>query len=189
MTGSPDGALLVVIDMQRVFEEPDSPWAVPGFDALTAPIERLVEAFGDRVVFTRFVTPAMLSGGWADYYREWSFILEPGAAPLLDLADPWAGHDLPVIAKPTFSAYGAELQEVARNQGAGTLILCGVSTECCVLATALEAADAGMSVHIVQDACASVEAAAHESALRVAEVGFSPIIAITTVEDELDRIG
>jgi nicotinamidase-related amidase len=171
-----DGPLLVVIDMQRVFAEPGSPWHVPDFGTLTEPIERLIEAFGDRVVFTRFVTPDEPEGSWQEYYRTWSFIREPGAAELLDLAEPWSSRAKRVIDKPTFSAFGPELKALAGPSN--TLVLCGVSTECCVLATALAAADAGMTVRIVADACASVDAATHECALRVMEAGFSPIIGI-----------
>jgi nicotinamidase-related amidase len=183
MTVSRSGTLLAVIDMQRVFAETDSPWCVPGFAGIVSPIERLVQAFGDRVVFTRFIVPAVPEGSWVDYYREWGFILQPGAKDLLDLTSPWAGRDLPVIDKPTFSAFGAELRE---HLGRGeTLVLCGVSTECCVLATALEAVDAGISVRLVTDACASVSQEAHEAALLVAQTGFAPMVTITSVEEEL----
>jgi nicotinamidase-related amidase len=183
MTALRDGALLAVIDMQRVFAEVDSPWSVPGFAGIISPIENLVRAYGDRVVFTRFIVPAVPEGSWVDYYREWSFILQPGAKELLDLAPPWSGRDLPIIDKPTFSAYGPELREHL-SQG-DTLVLCGVSTECCVLATALEAVDAGISVHLVSDACASVTQEAHEAALLVAQTGFAPMVTITSVEEEL----
>lgn len=183
MTEPLGDALLVVVDMQRVFAETDSPWCVPDFAGIMSPVEALVGAYGDRVVFTRFVVPAVPEGSWAVYYREWSFMLQPGAEKLLELAPPWAGRDLPVIDKPTFSAYGPQLQE---HLGQGdTVVLCGVSTECCVLATALDAVDAGISVRIVADACASVTREAHESALLVAQTGFAPMLTITTVEEEL----
>jgi nicotinamidase-related amidase len=185
MTSGREDALLVVIDMQRVFAEPDSPWSVPDFPRLEEPISRLLEAFGERAVFTRFVVPDVLVGSWRDYYREWSFVLEPDGERLLELAPPWSDHHHTVIDKPTFSAYGYELQALARRLDTSTLVLCGVSTECCVLATALAAADDGMSVRIVADACASVDRAAHEAALLVAITGFSPMIALTTVAEEI----
>jgi nicotinamidase-related amidase len=183
MTGA-RGELLVVVDMQRVFAEADSPWCVPGFAGIVAPIEKLVAAYGERVVFTRFVVPRGPEGSWADYYREWSFMLQPGAEKLLELAPPWSDVKLPIIDKPTFSAYGSDLR---KHLGpSAILVLCGVSTECCVLATALDAVDAGISVRIVADACASVSREAHECALLVARTGFAPMVTITRVEDELD---
>jgi nicotinamidase-related amidase len=184
MTSGGEDALLVVVDMQSVFAEPDSPWCVPGFATLEEPISRLLQAFGERAVFTRFVVPDVPAGSWRQYYQEWSFILEPGAESLLELAAPWSDHHRP-IDKPTFSAYGQELQYLAHRVDTSTLVLCGVSTECCVLATAIAAADDGMSVRIVRDACASVDRATHEAALHVALAGFSPLIALTTVREEI----
>jgi nicotinamidase-related amidase len=185
MTPSDEDALLVVIDMQRVFADPVSPWAIPDFPTLEEPIFRLLTAFGERVTFTRFVVPAEPAGSWRTYFREWSFALEPGAERLFELAAPWSDDGRRPIDKPTFSAYGSELQNVVRRLGITTLVLCGVSTECCVLATALAAVDDGMAVRIVRDACASVDQATHEAALHVALTGFAPAIALTTVGDEL----
>ena len=45
------------------------------------------------------------------------------------------------------------------------MVLAGVSTDCCVLSTALAAADAGVRVRVVADACAGVSEAGHERAL------------------------
>jgi nicotinamidase-related amidase len=185
MTSGTEDELLVVVDMQRVFAEPDSPWCVPEFATLDEPISHLVHAFGERVVFTRFVTPDAPAGSWRDYYQEWSFILEPEAQPLLELAAPWSEQPGTVIDKQTFSTYGSELRDLMRRFDTSTLVLCGVSTECCVLATALAAADDGVWVRIVRDACASVDRAAHEAALHVALTGFAPMIALTTVAEEI----
>ena len=67
-------------------------------------------------------------------------------------------------------------------------MLCGVATDCCVISTALRAADDGMFVRIVADACRGATAEAHERALALAE-GFAPQITLTTVDGELRRIG
>jgi nicotinamidase-related amidase len=66
-------------------------------------------------------------------------------------------------AKSTYSVFGApELRaELDRDE----LVLCGVETDCCVLATALEAIDHGVSVTVVEDAVASPSPAGHEGAL------------------------
>lgn len=176
----------MIIDLQRVFAEAGSPWRIPGFAALTEPIERLRAAFGAQVVFTRFVVPQHPEGSWREYYQTWDFALHPDA-PLFDLAPPWSEWQGPVIDKTTFSAFGPELMKYAGH--GNTLVLCGVSTECCVLSTAIAAVDAGTPVRIVSDACASVDAATHESALRVAEMGFAPMISLSTVEQELSRPG
>ena len=87
--------------------------------------------------------------------------------------------------RPTFSKWGPELREAAGPSG--TLVLCGVATDCCVLCTALPAADAGMFVRVVGDACAGATPEAHRSALTVMR-GYAPQIEVTTVAEELARL-
>ncbi len=173
--------LLAVIDMQPVFAA-GSPWATPGFAALTEPILQLVRAFGPRVVFTRFVVPARPEGSWVEYYETWRFVTAPEAAPLLELAEPWRDLAQQVIARPTFSKWGPELS--ALLGGTAPLVLCGVATDCCVLATALAALDHGARVRVVGDATAGVTGEAHTAALRLL-AGFAPQARVTTVAEEL----
>lgn len=168
--------------MQRVFREPESPWATPGFNELIQPIDRLVRSFGERVAFTRFLIPAGPEGAWADYYRLWDFVLDPSAAPLLELTSPWTNTHHVMVEKPAFSKWGSELRELAGPSK--TLVVCGVATDCCVVATALDAADDGMYVRVVSDACAGIDGQAHARAIALM-AGFPPHIAITTVEQEL----
>ena len=52
------------------------------------------------------------------------------------------------------------------------LVLVGVSTDCCVLSTALAAADEGVSVRVVADACAGVDDDTHTR--RWASSGCTP---------------
>ncbi len=47
----------------------------------------------------------------------------------------------------------AERAERVRRRGG--MVLCGVSTDCCVLMTALAAVDDGVAVRVVADACAA----------------------------------
>jgi len=69
--------LLVVVDMQELFRDPASPWLIPRFDELAEPIGRLIEAFGDRVAFTRFVVPDAPSGSWVPYYETFAPVTDP----------------------------------------------------------------------------------------------------------------
>jgi len=175
-------ALLVVIDMQRVFGDPESPWATPGYEGVVEPVRRLVEAYGDRVVFTRFVLPDKPAGSWIPYYELWNAVTLPEARRLFDLTEPFALRGPHTLDRPTFSKWGPELR--AQAAPAGTLVLCGVATDCCVISTAIAAADAGMFVRVVADACAGVNDAAHHSALGVM-AGYAPQIVLTSVEREL----
>ena len=73
--------------------------------------------------------------------------------PLYDLV-----HDLPVADAVVLDA--PDVRQVGRGDwpprspGVTEIVLTGVSTDCCVLSTALAAADAGVHVRVVADACA-----------------------------------
>ncbi|MDP9096367.1 MAG: cysteine hydrolase [Pseudomonadota bacterium] len=171
---------LMVIDLQPAFAHPDSPWFTPTLDAVTVQIERLVRRFGTQVVFTRFVPPDAPWGSWRQYYEQASWALQHGAAPLWDLEARWAGRAS--IGKHTFSKWGPEVRQFIGVDDVA--VLCGVSTECCVLMTALAAVDDGAHVRVVADACASKSTDAHRQALAVMG-GRAPQLRITTAAEEL----
>lgn len=174
--------LLVVIDMQRVFAEPDSPWAAPRF-AEAAGVRRLLPAFGDRVTFTRFVAPGTPEGAWRAYYERWPFALQSPDARLWQLTDEFAPRARQVLDTGTFGKWTPELARRAAPQG--RLVLAGVSTDCCVLSTALAAADAGIEVLVAADACAGADDASHARALQVMDL-YRPLIRVTTVAELLE---
>ena len=63
-------------------------------------------------------------------------------------------------------------------------MLAGVSTDCCVLSTALAAADAGTPVRVVGDACAGADDDSHAAALRILQLQ-SPLIEVVSLADVL----
>jgi nicotinamidase-related amidase len=176
--------LLVVVDMQRVFAETDSPWAVPGCHEVIPKIERLVDVFGDRAVFTRFLPFDEPKGAWADYYAMHPFFLRPDAHGLSHLVEPFASRGGTTFDTSTFSKFGPRLEALAGPER--TIVLAGVATDCCVISTALSAADAGMRVRVVADACAGMTSDTHGAAVAVM-AGYAGHIEVTTVEEELAR--
>jgi len=174
-------ATLVVIDMQRVFGESDSPWFTPRFAEVVGPIQRLVGAYRPHVVFTRFVAPAVPAGAWRRYYELWPFALQPPDARIYELVDEFAGEPFPTVDATTFGKVGDELNAIL---GGGRMVLAGVSTDCCVLSTALAAADAGTPVRVVGDACAGADDDSHAAALRILQLQ-SPLIEVVSLADVL----
>ncbi|MFE0454434.1 cysteine hydrolase family protein [Streptomyces sp. NPDC058914] len=174
--------LLTVIDMQHVFADPASPWAAPRFAEAAAGVRRLLPAFGDRVTFTRFVAPERPSGAWRAYYERWPFARQPPQAPLWHLTEEFAPSAHDVLDAPTFGKWSPHL--AARVAPEGRLVLAGVSTDCCVLSTALAAADAGTEVLVAADACAGADDDSHAKALYVMDL-YRPLIRVTTVADVL----
>ena len=174
----PDDAWLVVVDMQQVFTG-ESPWSAPRYDHAAAGIERLLPRFTHRTVFTRFVAPERPQGAWVPYYRDWPFALVPETDALWDLTEPFATAAAdrrdPVVTETTFGKWGTGLQAVVGDHP--HLVLVGVSTDCCVLSTALAAADAGATVTVVADACAGASDGDHERALAAMRL-YAPLITV-----------
>jgi nicotinamidase-related amidase len=170
---------LVVVDLQHVFGDPDTPWTAPRFDEIRPRIRRLVEAFADRVVWTRFVAPAEPIGTWKEYYEEYDFALQPADAHCYRLVEDPGSHR--VIDAPTFGKWGPHLMEVV---GEGPLTVTGVATDCCVLSTVLPAADAGLPVVVVSDACAGADDQAHEDTLRILGC-YAPLVQVTSTAELL----
>jgi len=169
---------LVAIDLQHVFAAADSPWASPAFETAAAGVARLAPAFGDRTVFTRYVAPERPQGAWNQYFQVWPFALVPHDDPLYDLDERFRDAAR-IETRETFGKWDAELHAAIGE--ASEIVLAGVSTDCCVLSTALAAADAGIRVRLVVDACAAPTAADHERAILTMEM-YAPLIELTSVD-------
>lgn len=170
--------VLAVIDLQRIFADADSGWATPDFQRVVKPVRSLVEVLAPRVVFTRFVVPDKPVGSWSTYYEHYPFALQPPDSSAYQLVDEFSG--VPTLDKPTFSKWGAELAD--RVGEGGHLVLAGVTTDCCVITTALAAVDAGVYVQVVADACAGVDEESHRKALDIMRL-YSPMLEVVTVDD------
>jgi nicotinamidase-related amidase len=173
---------LAVIDMQRVFGEPGSAWLAPRFGEIVKPVRDLVTAFQPDVVFTRFIAPATPAGSWRRYYEAWPFALQPPDARIYELVDEFAAGAGPTVDATTFSKWGPDL--AAHVGDTGRLVLAGVSTDCCVLSTALAAADEGIAVQVVADACAGVDDESHVKALDILRL-YAPLVEVVTLDDVL----
>lgn len=181
MTAS-DGAWLVVVDMQRVFADPASAWATPGYEEASAGVRRLLPSFREHTVYTRFVAPDPPIGSWVPYYEQWPDQLRPRAARLWDITDEFDIRGAPVVTATTFGKWGPDL--AAATGHTRRLVVAGVSTDCCVLSTALAAADAGCFVTVPGDACAGLSEADHQRALDAMAL-YAPLITVTTIDDVL----
>jgi nicotinamidase-related amidase len=102
----------------------------------------------------------------------------PGAAPVPGL------HEADVVVEKTRDSafHGSRLADVLRERGIDRLVLCGVSTESCIAATATAAYAADLRVTLVEDATASVERAQHAQTLEVLHTQYrQPVVAAREV--------
>jgi nicotinamidase-related amidase len=187
MTAAPP-PWLAVIDMQEVFADPDSAWFTPRFGEIVGPVKELVAAFRPRVTFTRFVAPAQPAGAWRRYFEQWPFALRPPGDPIYRLAGDFAdeadeaAQAGPGLEATTFSKWGPDL--AGRVGEGGRLVLAGVSTDCCVLSTAVAAADAGVEVQVVADACAGATDESQDQALALLRL-YEPLIEVVSLGEAL----
>ena len=118
-------------------------------------------------------------GSWTRYYERWPFALDPAFGWLWALDAPW--QDRASLASHTFSKWVPAAQATV-DPGAA-LVLCGVSTDCCVLMTALAAVDDGRQVRVVADACAA-KTPAHQARALELLAGRAPQLSIVTAAEE-----
>ena len=173
---------LVIIDMQVDFFV--SPELARCRDDLVGACRRLVDtarAQGAPVIEVRTVH-AHDGSTWALNMRDddqgMALAGSPGAAPLPGLGEP----DLVVEKTRDGAFHGTPLRDLLRRRGIEHLVLCGVSTESCIAATATEAYAEDLRVTLVEDATASVVQAQHAQTLEVLHAQYrQPVVAAREV--------
>ncbi len=157
-------AVHLCIDMQRVFVE-ETRWHTPWAERVMPQVARLCERHAERTIFTRFVPlerAETAPGTWQRYYEAWpEMTLDRLAPAMLELAQPLAHFSPPAMLfdKRVLSPWhDGSLAPLLIGRGVRTLIVSGLETEVCVLATVLGAVDHGFRVVIAMDAiCGSAD--------------------------------
>lgn len=157
---------LVVVDVQHDFL-PGGALGVPGGDQVLPPISRLLaaaRAAGTTIVASRDWHPAnhvsfvARGGPWPPHCVQGSDGAE--LSPALDLSGVTIldkGDDPDVDAYSAFDGTG--LEQRLRTAGVERVVVCGLATDYCVRATALDALAAGFATVVVTDAVAAVDVA------------------------------
>jgi nicotinamidase-related amidase len=84
--------------------------------------------------------------------------------------------DETIVNKTTLGAFNSStIEMVLRQLGVASLIVTGVSTNCCVETTARDAADRGFACVIVDEATADYDPGSHEAALRAFHFNFGRV--------------
>lgn len=166
----PTTAALVIVDMQNDFCHPDGYYARAGRDisalaGAVAPVATLLaraRGAGLTIVFTRLVHDEA-RGAMEERHqikpRRWTAHgkrLTPGSwgADVIDALRPRAGEL--IIDKLGYSAFDdTSLEHDLHQHGVKTVLLAGVVTYACVLATGFAAFDRGFDVLLVRDAAGS----------------------------------
>jgi nicotinamidase-related amidase len=183
----PPTALHIVVDMQELFRSHPE-WGTQALTGIVPPIRRLLQAKPENAYFSRFI-PArradQAEGMWQRYYHRWHSVtldqLDPAQIDVIHELKPWARR---VGDKPGYSAL-ASPDIRAAAVGARDVILTGVETDVCVLATAIEAMEAGLRVILAGDALTSSSLSCHAKALDILHDRFDEQIEVATVDQIL----
>ncbi|NJE42769.1 nicotinamidase [Thermococcus sp. GR6] len=168
-------AALIVVDMQRDFM-PGGALPVPDGDKIIPRVNEYIRKFKERgalIVATRDWHPEdhisfMEQGGpWPKHCVQNT----PGAEFVVELPE-----DAVVISKaadPDKEAYsgfeGTNLAEILKEKGVKRVYVCGVATEYCVKATALDAVRHGFETYLLRDAVRGINPEDEGNALRELE--------------------
>jgi nicotinamidase-related amidase len=198
MSSSPidvDRTAVLVIDMQNDFVEEGAPLEFPEGRRVIPAIRKVLDAARARDMAVVYAAHVHRRGG-ADMgiHRD----LYPPVAAGKALVDGERGVEIhpelaprpgePVVKKHRYNSfYATDLEIILRGLGVETVVLTGMTTECCVLGTARGALERGFRSVVVSDACASCDypdlgagpmsaAEMHLAALRVMSLTSSQLI-------------
>jgi len=162
---------LIVVDMQRDFM-PGGALPVPEGDKIIPKVNEYIRKFREKgalIVATRDWHPENhisfkeRGGPWPRHCVQNT----PGAEFVVELPE-----DAVIISKATepdreaYSGFeGTNLAEILRGKGVKRVYICGVATEYCVKATALDALKHGFEVYLLSDAVKGISPDGEKRAL------------------------
>ncbi|WP_082585012.1 cysteine hydrolase [Caulobacter sp. Root655] len=182
---APGRTAVLIIDMQVDFASPDGVLGAFIDMSVVAPALAAAQALADSaraagvpVVFVGLsTTPETDSPAWNERMRR------RGGDPDVDAAlcragavgsDFYGPKPLPgerVVSKTRYSGFvGTDLDVKLTEMDVDTLVVAGLTTECCVDSTVRDAFDLDYHVFVAADACAAYEADIHAASLKVMEL-------------------
>lgn len=179
---TPARTAVLIVDMQVDFASPEGALATYFDMSVVQPAveaaKRLADAArtaGVPLVFAGlFTTPETDSLAWRERIRRQggdpdseAGICRSGATGSGFYGPQPAPGEL-VIRKTRYSAFqGGELDARLRGMGVDTLVIAGLTTECCVDTTVRDAFDLDYHVFVAADACAAYEPDLHLASLKI----------------------
>jgi nicotinamidase-related amidase len=189
--GPVENAIHLCVDMQRLFVEA-TPWHAPWANRVMPAVAALCERRPERTLFTRFIpaaAPHAAVGTWRRYYSRWPEMTRDRLpAETLDLAVPLQHFAPPatVFDKHVYSPWwDGRLSSLLAERGVGTLVISGLETEVCVLATVLGGIDHGFRVVIAADAICSSADETHDAMRRIYDSRFGMQVEVAETEEIL----
>jgi ureidoacrylate peracid hydrolase len=186
---APDRTALLLIDMQVDFADPDGSMAMDGTD-MTAPqaalrqAERLATSAREAGVACVFVRLVTKPGDETSFLAEWKRRRHDAAPPLCREGSRGAefvgpkpqGGEL-VFSKQRYNAFhGTGLDIALRGEGIDTLVVAGLTTECCIDSSVRAAFERDYHAFVVGDATACYEPRLQRAALKALALNCATIL-------------
>lgn len=185
-------AVHLCVDAQRMFLE-GTEWKVKWLSRTLPNICSITKAHPGKTIFTRFIPvekPGDGHGMWRSYYRRWAQMTRQNLDPhFIDIIPELAAlaPSAEIIDKDVYGPWlCTSLHKRLTDKGIDTLIITGLETEVCVLATISGAVDLGYRVIVVDDAVCSSTDISHDSILNVYRQRYSMQIEIVKTTDILN---
>ena len=182
--------VLLLVDLQNLFLDSSSPVFLPAWPGAHDTCTALLKTFRLRnfpIIWTRHESkspdPSVKDNEQKSCVEVGQLFGRPVLPldPLAQLAPEWIPREEEmVIIKHQYSAWSFEDLDLFIPPQS-PLILAGVSTNRCILATAVDSASRGRVCIVAADACASTNEQMHESALAVLAGGFAYVAATSEI--------
>ena len=182
---------LVIVDMVRDTLEGGRtyPMTMPA-RMLVPVIDDLAEWMRSRGFQVVFACDSFLAGDFLfrSRLRPQSLRATPGSLPTTLIR---RGPQDMVLEKRRFSAFfKTDLDQTLRTLGIDCILVCGITTHVCVLATALDALSNDFSAIILEDACAAPSKETHRAVLEAYRATpLQPLLRVMTCEQAKRLLG
>ena len=195
---------LLIVDMQYIDAHPDYGYGLKAkeegtFDTLAYYFDRIAKVvipniaqLADRfrelvqpVVYVRIGSRRQDGADTSWRYRQFNLLAPPGSKEREILGEIAPKPVDLVIEKTTSGAFNStNLDQVLRNMGINSLVVCGVATNGCVETTVRGAGDLGFLVYLVDDGCAAFKPELHEESIRDMDHNFAIVKSASEIVQE-----
>lgn len=213
----PNGSTaLIVVDLQRAFVRRDgrfpklmsvlAPGAIHQYlesieNSVVPNAQRLIQAFRDAGLPIAFTGAGTRTGdgrdlaGWLRGFDDVSRqVVGAPVWPAVNEAD-WAmdpsvsNRDGEIVVEKTTADpfISTDLAEQLRSRGVTTVVVCGLTTDVCVAATARGAADRDFQTIVAEDACATLSEQLHRASLDIIGLAFGRLAKTEEVVATLEQ--
>lgn len=154
-------SILMVVDVQKGFLTNETRHVLPAVIDLV----RQWQEAGGKTIYSRYYNHV---GSAFERLMNWRQLYSPPETDIVEDLVPYVQRSVVVLDKDNYSALTQEFSELSRRYGWTDIVICGIDTDLCVLKTALDAFECGLTPWVVPEASASTGGhAAHEAGLAV----------------------